>query len=499
MKNNSIDGEVSQIAPEENDYSIITLQKECSPRNVLVADLDGTLIHTDLLHESVLSYIKTNIFSICYIIFWLLKGKAYLKQKIATKVSLATETLPYNEKVLAFLRKEKNNGRYLVLASASTAVFVNAVAKHLGLFDEVLSSKDKNLSSHNKSEILQRRFGVDNFDYIGNSKDDIPVWNAARHSLIAAPSFHGAEKLSRSIRKKSVEFIITEHPANIWKHALHIHQWYKNILVFIPLLASHKIIELPLLSQAIASFMAFNFCASAIYIVNDIFDLQEDRKHAKKSQRPFAKGVLEISQGITAALLLILASVIITLLINAPQLLCILGIYLIISLGYSVWLKQILMADIVTLACLYTLRIIAGAAATDIQLSMWLLGFSVFLFCGLAFSKRAGDFARNDAGNNIGRGYHSEDAPAITALGIGSSLISLLLLTLYIYTPTTVQMYKNTEILWGLIPLMLYLIGRIWILTLRGQVQEDPVLFVLKDKPSLWCAIFGISTILLAL
>jgi len=485
----------------DDDYGIFVADdvRYVNRKNVLVTDLDGTLIKTDLLYESLLSYLKINFFAVINILIWAMKGKAWLKKMLASQVSLNVETLPYNKYILNYLRQEKAKGRYLVIASASTSSFVNSVANHLGIFDETLSSGRENLSGKNKADLLVSRFGTSGFEYIGNSNDDVPIWNNANTAVIVSHSSRFAKSLSRKIKSACcVDSIIDVRPVSTWLKAIRLHQWVKNLLVFFPILASHRFLEWDILSKSLLAFFSFSLCASSIYIVNDLLDLQEDRKHPSKSKRAFASGGVDILTGAKLFSVLITLAIVIAMFINTYAFYVVIATYTIITFLYSMKIKQVMMADVIILACLYTMRIVAGAMATGIKLSMWLLIFSIFAFCGLALLKRFGELSRLlETGG--GRGYQSSDTLIIAALGIGSSLISILIFIFYINDPFTANLYSNSEFLWILVPVFLYWFGRIWILASRGLIDYDPILFVTHDYASLFCGLVGLIVIIMAL
>jgi len=486
---------------DNNDFGVFVVDREryVNRKDVLVTDLDGTLIKTDLLYESVFSFIKINFFSVFKILIWLLRGKAYLKRRLASEVSLGIEVLPYDKYVLDYLRKEKEKGRYLVIASASTSSFVNSIADHLGIFDEALSSGNRNLSGKNKAALLANRFGNSGFEYMGNSNDDVPVWNNSGAAVIVSRSSRFAKKISEKIKVPVVRYFIDGRHEFTWMKAVRLHQWVKNLLVFLPILASHRFLEWDVISKSLLAFLSFSLCASSIYIVNDLFDLQEDRRHPEKRKRAFACGDLEILMGVKLFFLLMVMVVVTALFIHVYAFYVVMTVYLIITFVYSMKIKQLMMADVVTLACLYTIRIVAGAVASGIVLSMWLLTFSVFTFCGLALLKRFDELSQLPARGGGGRGYQSNDVFVIAALGVGASLISILVFVLYINDPFAGSLYSNPKILWALVPVFLYWFGRMWILAARGLINYDPVLFVMKDRASLFCGLAGFVVVFMAI
>ena len=453
----------------------------------LCVDLDGTLVRSDLLLESLLILLRAKPWTLFLFPMWLLGGKEHFKTKIAEKIELNVEDLPYNTEFLSFLSSQRESGRTLILVTASHEKFAKRVSEHLGLFSEVFSTGNGvNLSGVNKRDLLVSRFGEKGFDYAGNARPDLEVWKAGREAILV--------DTPRSIRHKAeresnVVHTFLSHPLTfrIFLRALRVHQWLKNILIFVLLFAAHRETVPILLGKDLLAFAAFSFCASSVYILNDLIDLSSDRKHPRKRHRPFAAGHLPIKWGLLASPALLLLAFA-TGFILESEFAIILGTYFLLTLGYSLWAKRIMILDIILLAVLYTLRIIAGGAATSIPPSFWLLSFSVFLFMALAMVKRYSELLVMKRLGQItahGRGYHTEDFPVILSLGTASGYAAALILALYINSPETRALYHHPEILWSLIPILLFWISRIWLITHRGGMHDDPVIFAIKDKASL--------------
>ena len=460
-----------------------------------VVDLDGTLIKTDLLYETSLEFIRDNPFKIFTLIFWLLKGKSVLKHKLASVSKLDITLLPYNKNVIELINKKRVEGSFITLASASNKILVDQIASHLGLFDEVVASDyDLNLSGKFKRDILVKKYGSINFEYIGNSRDDLPIWiEASKPIVINSKSI--VKALSRS-DINSYELVDSDK-SNDWLKAIRLHQWAKNILVFVPLFLSHQYINLHLLIAGFQAFILFGFCASSVYVLNDLLDLQDDRKHTYKKFRPFAAGNLSIKSGLLVSILLLFLSFALSILMLPLIFVFWLFIYYILTLVYSVLLKRYVVIDVVTLSILHTLRIIAGAMALNIELIFWLLAFSMFIFLSLAMAKRYAELYELKSTNINekvhGRGYLASDKQIIASFGTASGYISVLVLALYLNDADTIKYYSNLEIIWFLCPLLLTWISRIWLLSTRGLMNEDPVIFAMHDKFSLYIfAILGI-------
>jgi 4-hydroxybenzoate polyprenyltransferase len=453
----------------------------------LCVDLDGTLIHTDLLLESFLLLLKKQPLAIFYVIGWLFKGKAYLKEQIASRIELRADALPYNAALLDKLRQEKEQGRMLVLATASHRSLADKVATHLNLFDAVHASDGQiNLSSSRKRDCLIEHYGAAGFDYIGNSQDDVKVWQAARHALLVDTS----PGVKKTLEKTTPVFWENSTPKNTFKavvKGIRVHQWLKNALIFVPLIVAHQFADPVKWLQAGAAFIAFSMCASSVYVLNDLLDLDSDRRHASKRKRPFASGALQIHHGVALTAVLLLASIVLSLTVLPIAFAATLALYYAITVFYSFWAKGRVALDVLLLAGLYTMRLIAGGAATDIELSLWLLAFSMFVFLSLAFVKRYAEMLttlKRGEKSASGRGYTVDDMPLIQSMGSSAGYIAVMVLALYINHPDLIQTYSHPKILWAMCPLLLFWITRLWIKTSRGEMHEDPVVFAAKDTLS---------------
>ena len=449
----------------------------------LVIDLDGTLVRTDLLYESALSLVGNEPWLALRLPFWLCEGKAQLKRRIANRVELDIATLPYHAELLEWLRAEHARGRRIVLCSASDAKFAERVADHLGLFHEVMASDGvTNLSSHRKADALVRRFGARGFDYAGNSPADIPVWQQARRAVPVAAS---AAIRHAAARTATVEREFVQAPAGlpVWLRALRLHQWVKNLLVFMTLLASHRFLELPLLAATVVAFFAFGLCASSVYVLNDLIDLQNDRVHPRKRNRPFAAGTLSPVAGLVVSLVCLAGAFALGLAASAAFEAW-LGVYLGMTLFYTLLLKRKILVDALALAALYTLRIIAGGAAADMWPGFWLLALSLFLFLSLAFIKRYSELdvvLRQGRQGTRGRDYLTSDLPLIEMFGIASGFAAVLVMALYINGESIERLYPHQAIVWLTVPILLYWISRMWVKAHRGEMHDDPVVFAMTD------------------
>lgn len=451
----------------------------------LCIDLDGTLVRSDMLHESTLELFKTAPLSLVRLPGWLAEGKGALKYRIAERVEIDVAHLPYRQPVLDLIERARREGRRVVLATAAAPQIAQAIAAHLGLFDEVISSDaSTNLAGKAKAQALVERFGERGFDYVGDSRADLRVWPHARQAIVV--SNKEGLLVRASAGACDVERVTDDAGgAKMWVKAFRVHQWLKNLLVFLPLLAAHRIAEPMLLLNAVIAFVAFSITASAVYLVNDLLDLPSDRRHHRKHRRPFASGQLSIPSGIIVATLNVLIAAGLTLFLPS-NFAVILTLYLVTTSLYSFWLKKQVIVDVILLASLYTLRIIAGAAATTIVPSFWLLAFSMFVFLSLAIVKRYSELSLvKDETQLAGRGYLKSDLPVLSALGVGSGLMSVMVLALYIDSVTAETAYREPVWLWLATPIMLYWVARLWMKTHRGEIHDDPVLFAATDRQSL--------------
>lgn len=469
----------------------------------LVVDLDGTLISSDMLIESGIHHYKSNFKSVINLPRLLQKGKAQLKSTLAENFEFDAATLPYSPKVLSYINEQRESGRTIVLATASDYRIAEKIAEHLNIFDLVLSSKnDINLNAEVKAKTLVELYGEKQFDYMGNSLDDIAVWQSARKAIVVNP-----EKgvLQEARRTAPVTAVLTDGN-NTLKHyakALRLHQWAKNTLIFVPLLAAHQLSSIDKVWDGLIAFILFGMCASSVYLINDLLDIQDDRHHHSKKKRPLASGKVSLQHAVILAPSLCLFAFAASLILLPFLFTVCLATYMVLTSLYSFVLKRVLFIDVITLALLYTQRIIAGVAVFEVKLSFWLLALSTFVFLSLALVKRYTELiaARNSnkLGKTKGRGYHTDDIELISSLGGSAGYISALVLALYIQDPATASLYNNPTIIWLACPVLLYWISRTWILAHRGEMNDDPVVFAMKDKVSLICGlifavIFWIAT-----
>ena len=452
----------------------------------LIVDLDGTILRSDMLHETFWSAFAEDWRAPIRAGATLLKGRAALKRYLAEASEVDVSSLPYDEDVLAYVRSWRANGGKSVLVTATDQELAQRIAAHLGVFDAVHGSNGQtNLKAEKKATFLQKNYA--DFVYIGDATADIPVWSAATKAI----TVNASANLRRAAEQAAPE---AEHlhtasfSLKPYIKALRPHQWLKNCLIFLPIMVAHQITQISVV-QALLAFIAFSLIASSVYVVNDLLDLRADRAHPRKRNRPFASGTLPLAHGPWMFGGLLLLGLIVARALGTEFLLVMLGYYA-LTLTYSLSLKRRAIVDICALAGLYTLRVIAGGAATGISLSIWLLAFSIFLFFSLASVKRQAELVLNSEkiGRKIeGRGYQTEDREIISMMAMSSGYISVLVLALYLNSDAVQQLYAQPFYLWGTCCVLLYWVSRNVLLAHRGHMHDDPVIFAIKDRPSLMC------------
>ena len=467
---------------------------------MLVVDLDDTLLSTDLLYETVFDVASSNPMDAVRASGALAHGKAALKAAFASHTQLDVANLPYREEILAEIETARAKGERVALVSAADERLVHAVADHLGVFDECFgSSEGRNLGGEAKAQFLVDRYGDHAFDYIGDRLTDLPIWARSRRIMTvgAGPRVREAASAlgpdSRHISPRDTNSRVT------WHHlrAMRPHQWLKNLLVFLPAIMAHSA-DVQIWLAAALAFVCFSLTASGVYVLNDLLDLSADRAHPRKRHRPFASGAVPLKHGLVMAPILMGTAMVLSFLMMPVWFTGVLLIYLITTFAYSMALKREMMIDICTLAGLYTLRIIAGGAATGIALTPWLLAFSFFLFLALAALKRQAELVdglKTGRTKVAGRAYSPDDMQIIAIMALASGYISVLVLALYITNPSVESLYQSPQVLWAVCPVLFYWISRAAMLTHRGEMNDDPVIFAVTDRVSLICGglIFAIA------
>ncbi len=447
-------------------------------------DVDGTILATDLLHESFLAALKRDPRVLFLAPLWLCRGRAFLKRKLAARAHLAVDLLPFNEVVIEYLKTQADAGRPILLVSASEVALVEKVADRLDFVDGVIGSEgDVNCKGGAKAAAICARLGSQPWEYVGDSNADFEVWSQAAHVTCVSSSPAFARKVSKAFPKATV-LAKGGGGIGVLLHALRVHQWAKNLLVFLPFILAHQLFNMRAWGQAVCAALAFSLCASGVYLLNDLLDLEADRIHPRKRRRPCAAGLLSISSALTLAPLLFATAFVIAALVS-PAFTLVLGIYLVITTGYSYRLKAIMFVDIITLAILYTIRLVGGGLATGVTVSQWLLALSMFLFVSLACVKRFSELlvlrGRNES-HPRGRGYFVGDIDQVAMFGSSSAYMAVLVLALYVSSQEVIELYKTPQVIWLACPLLMYWVSRTWLLARRGLVHDDPLVFALKDK-----------------
>lgn len=452
----------------------------------LCVDLDGTLIRTDSLVESVALLLKQQPLAAWRLPLWLAEGRQALKAGVARHVSLDVEYLPYEEKVIEHVREARAAGRRTILCTGAARRFADDVAAHLGLFDEVLASDPSvNLTGASKRAALVERFGAGGYDYMGNDGKDIPVMRDAAHAWLvaptpalaaAAPQFAASEQLTPRVRPRLKDYV----------DQLRLHQWAKNLLVFLPLLASHRFTEPGSIALALSAFLAYGLCASSVYVLNDLMDLPVDRRHPRKRFRPFADARIPVLHGLLLIPVLTGSAFVLAALMP-PLFALLLLVYFAVSLTYNLWSKHVAVLDTLFLAGLYTLRIMAGAAAIAVVPSFWLLAFSMFFFLSVALAKRYSEIVSLGLSEDEtipGRQYRGIDLSTLMGQGTSSGYAAVLVLALYINSDDVSRNFSHPQLIWLICPLMLYWINKLWLNTQRREVHDDPLVWAMSNRVS---------------
>lgn len=446
----------------------------------LVVDLDEVLLHPNLLVDVAFSEIACRPQSLISIFAALLRGKEALKRRIARSTHFDPATLLYNKEVLALLLRALSEGRAVYLASTNyKQQLVESVAHYLGIFTGwSASDESNNLSGDAQMQGFLGSSGAGGFDYIGNDAAKLPA-----STKIARPT-------------NSIEWPDSRPNWRTWAKLIRVHQYAKNALVLVPLFTAHQFAALPA-SKALLAVMAFSLCASSAYILNDLVDVTADRSHSSKRHRPLASGSVSPAHGTVAMVLLLTGSLGIAALVSSAFLGVLFG-YLILTTAYSFWLKRIMLADVVTLAILYTIRVIGGAVAIDVVMSEWLFAFSLFMFMSLALIKRHIELAGRLDGNLsslANRGYEAGDLTVVAVLAAAAGFNAVVVFTLYISSDAVRALYTRPQVLWLVCPILMYWVARTLMLAHRRMIDDDPVIFALKDRAS-WVTMIAIFALM---
>jgi 4-hydroxybenzoate polyprenyltransferase len=464
----------------------------------LCVDLDGTLINSNLLWECIIQLFKSDPFCLLLVPFWLLVGgRPNLKRQLARRSRLEPEKILYNRELLEFLQTEHERGRKIILVTAADQQLAEDIAAHTGVFDEVHgTSGGQNLKGRTKADFLRTAFGDRGFEYAGDSFSDMHIWRAASAAYVVGTK-------STAERAASVTELLRWFPRKngdltCWSRAIRIRHWSKNLLMLAPLLLAHRFSCHSLLLTLVGMAL-FGLCSSGIYILNDLLDLHSDRAHPWNSGRPFASGQLSICSGIMMSLFLLGTSLGLGALAVNGRFAGALALYAVTASMYSMRLKRMVIFDVFVLSSFYTFRIWAGALITDVPLSQWFMGFSLFFFLSLAMAKRYSELVHAselaDSGNS-GRSYRASDRELLMNIGMASCFSAIVILSLYVHSNEVMALYQRPGLLLLMCPLILYWACRIWLKAHRGELNEDPINLAISDPVSYYVAAAGLLVML---
>ena len=461
-------------------------------------DLDGTLIRTDSLWEALVRVARTSPRALFGLLVLLRHGKAAFKKAALTLAAINVESLPYRPELLRFLKREKSFRRRLVLITGSDQAFADRVNEHLHLFDEVIGSRPGvNLIAHNKRDELVKRYGKKGFVYIGDSAHDVPVWEEAAAGIAIGCSRYRINRLrSKGLRLTGRKDKSSKLLSLL--RALRCHHWVKNVLVFLPIILAGQFANVRDWVLALTAGAALSIVASGTYLLNDVFDLEADRRHPTKRFRPLAAGTMPIPVALALIPFLLLAGLGLAACVSLDCMMLSAG-YVILTVLYSVRLKRIPILDVTFLAALYCFRVFLGGQATGIAISRWTMLFCIFTLLSLALLKRFTELRLAEAtgSTDFGRGYRVDDASILGTFGITSGYLGALVFALYLMSPDVSLEYSRPDLLWMVCPLLVYWVSRIWLMAQRGVMHWDPVEFAARDKASY--VVFGLVGVILLL
>jgi len=464
----------------------------------LVVDLDGTLTPTDTLAESVVKMARKSPLNLVRLTLLLPKSKAAFKRFVAANSSFSPATIPYCEPFVDYLRSEREAGRRLILATASHKTTADSVSVHLGIFDNVIATDSINRKGKSKLDAIRQAIGED-FVYAGDSAADLPIWESAKAAVLVGAS-DSTTKAARRLCPIEAEFPRNPALLSTWAKALRVHQWLKNLLIFVPLLTAFSFFDVDELIDSVVAFLAFSLAASATYIVNDLWDLDSDRLHPRKRHRPLASADVSIISALVVSAFCLVAGFALAGMLST-QFFLVLFLYLVVTSSYSWVLKQYVLIDVIALSLLYTLRIIAGSVAIGVVTSAWLLAFSVFLFLSLALVKRCSELVGLEkTGDAVtsGRDYRVIDLKVLWPLGVGAAMSAVVVFGLFISSPETAVRYGSPLALWLVALGLIYWLSRLWIKTGRGEMHDDPVVYAMQDRGSRIVIFFMAATMIAA-
>lgn len=462
----------------------------------LCVDLDGTLIRSDSLWELILRALRHNPLYILLIPILLLKGKCFLKRRLSEKFGKFIKNLPFNSDVISYIVKRKKSGDKIWLVTACDRQLAKSIAEKTGLFDGIYGSSESiNLRGERKAAFCESTFGAGNFDYIGDSLADLPVWKKSSTPIVVGRK-NFTEKIQNKLGKKAVAIESgSEISLRNALKAARVYQWVKNTLIFVALISSHRYFILDDVRNSIMAFFAFCFCTSALYILNDLLDIESDRAHPNKRSRPFASGALPIYYGFSLMAIFAFASICVC--ASLPyDFTIIVFAYAAITMGYSFVFKRIPFVDVAVLSGLYYMRIFGGCVVIDCKISYWLSLFSIFIFFGLSLLKRYIELFESTATAKT-RGYTQSHFKFVRLAGITSCALSLLVFAIYTQSGAKIYYEYPNMLLLGIIPIG-YFLYKIWKDANCGLVDADPIVYSFRKKSNyalmaLFAAIFALA------
>ncbi len=466
----------------------------------LIVDLDGTLVATDTLWEGYLALVREQPMQAVAAVPLVLHGRPAFKRRVAELQPIDPASLPYRPEIRRLIEDAKADGRPVWLTTGTDFANARAVADHLGCFDGVIATNDPdhpdiNTIGANKLDLIRQRLGDGPFDYAGDGVVDRKLWKESRHAYTVGAK-HGTGAALREASVPTTAVVPDAKPR--WKtllKAMRPQQWGKNLLLLLPMFTGMAMLDGDKWLAVIPAIAAFCLAGSAVYLANDLIDLPADRAHPRKKNRALASGELPIPWGVAAAPVCLLGSLLIaaglSIALGSSAFLMVLLTYLVVAFSYALVIKGVAMLDVICLASLYVLRIIAGGVAEDLFPTAWLLAFGSFLFLSLAFAKRYAELAmqadRGDHGTTLvaGRGYRVDDTPLVRTMGVASGYLAVLVLAFYInadFAASQAQTnYAHPERLWLITPLLLYWVSRLWFRAHRRTLRGDPLLFAMTD------------------
>lgn len=459
----------------------------------LCVSCEHALLKTDVLAEAIFLLIRRNFLNLFLLPIWLLRGRAELIRKVSEGIRINWHTVPIREAVVHRMRAARSDNRQVLLLTSLPQSWGDDLCAEFECSRAIVIDENASATqAANTGSSLADLFGVRGFDYIGDGRQDLPIRQSARRVVIVSSK---RSIIAQAKRQSSVESVIPAGRAGVFKilKMIRVHQWLKNCLILVPLLAAHRLSSLHSIGIAAVAFLAFSFCASSVYVLNDLVDLDSDRQHVRKRNRPIAAGDIGVRQALIIGVLLFVTAAWLAFRVSALFALTV-AIYFVTTMAYSLRLKRQVIVDVVILASLYTLRLLAGAVATTVIPSFWLLAFSMFLFLSLAMVKRYSEMLitlSQDKQHAAGRGYSVEDLPVLLSLGVSAGMAAIVVLALYINDPSTNKLYPSTIWLWPVPTLMLYWVSRVWMKAHRGEVHDDPVVFAMSDWQSLVTVMLG--------